>query len=293
MRCRSPPPGVLDFLNRSNTHCPLCREPITRDSLLTLPRAKRFEADLDAPECPSSAKVDALMSSLLACLQEEEEAEVQAEAEAAAEVSGATGESESSADAGLTAGADASSSLPRARSCPIKSVIFSQWTGMLDIVEAALRKEPKLSTFCRLDGGMSSDERQRALRRFREERHYRVMLLSLKAGGVGLNLTSASRVYLLDPWFNPAVEEQAMDRVHRLGQERPVIVTRFVVKNTVEDRMLSLQESKREECQLILGGADREAAVLPAGRHTNASARREARDKARKLRLSDLQHYFS
>ena len=122
----------------------------------------------------------------------------------------------------------------------------------------------------------------------------RVMLLSLRAGGVGLNLTSASRVYLLDPWFNPAVEEQAMDRVHRLGQERPVVVTRFVVKNTVEERMLSLQESKREECQMLLGGADGEAPALSAGGgHVSASARREARDKARKLRLSDLQHYFS
>jgi len=89
---------------------------------------------------------------------------------------------------------------------------------MLDVVEAALRREPRLG-YARLDGGMSSDERQRALRRFRDDRSVSVMLLSLKAGGVGLNLTAARNVFLLDPWFNPAVEEQAMDRVHRIGQE--------------------------------------------------------------------------
>ena len=102
-----------------------------------------------------------------------------------------------------------------------------------------------------------------------------MILLSLKAGGVGLNLTAATKVYLLDPWFNPAVEEQAMDRVHRLGQEHPVVCTRFVVRGTVEERMLELQENKRAICQAALGAADE-------------SASRATKDEARKLRLRDL-----
>ena len=91
-----------------------------------------------------------------------------------------------------------------------------------------------------------------------------------------------------------------MDRVHRLGQEHPVTVTRFIVKGTVEQRMLSLQESKRAEAQAVLGGADGEPGAGDGaldggggGGGSSARERREAREKARKLRLSDLQHYFS
>ena len=72
------------------------------------------------------------------------------------------------------------------------------------------------------------------------------MLVSLKAGGVGINLTAASRVYMLDPWWNPAVEEQAMDRVHRLGQTRDVEVVRFAARDSIEERMLDLQQRKRD-----------------------------------------------
>ena len=70
--------------------------------------------------------------------------------------------------------------------------------------------------------------------------------LPCQAGGVGLNLTAAQRVFLLDPWWNPAIEQQAMDRVHRIGQEHPVLVTRFIVKGTVEEKMLELQERAKE-----------------------------------------------
>mmetsp|Transcript_31110 Transcript_31110/g.91412 ORF Transcript_31110/g.91412 Transcript_31110/m.91412 type:complete len:152 (-) Transcript_31110:35-490(-) len=146
---------------------------------------------------------------------------------------------------------------------------------MLDLVEAALQKDKRLG-FCRLDGGMGSDERQRALKTFRSERGVRVMLLSLKAGGVGLNLTAARRVFLLDPWWNPAVEAQAMDRVHRIGQEHPVHVTRFIVRGTVEEKMLELQERKRALCATALGAElDGESGDL-------------SREEARKLRMRDL-----
>ena len=80
---------------------------------------------------------------------------------------------------------------------------------------------------------------------FQSEAGPPVMLISLKAGGTGLNLTAADHVFLLDPWWNPAVEDQAADRAHRIGQERPVLVYRLVAKDTVEERILALQAKKR------------------------------------------------
>jgi SNF2 family DNA or RNA helicase len=82
-----------------------------------------------------------------------------------------------------------------------------------------------------------------------------VLLASLKAGGTGLNLTAADHVFLLDPWWNPAAEDQAADRAHRIGQTRPVFVYRLVAKNTVEERILALQERKRDLVDLALEGA--------------------------------------
>ncbi|CAM9541697.1 unnamed protein product, partial [Discosporangium mesarthrocarpum] len=120
-----------------------------------------------------------------------------------------------------------------------KAVVFSQWTHMLDLVEISLKRMTR--GFCRLDGGMNQQQRERALRSFSKDERVTIMLISLKAGGVGLNLTAASMVFLLDPWWNPAVEDQAIDRVHRLGQTSPVSVRRFAVVDTVEDKMLALQ----------------------------------------------------
>lgn len=127
-----------------------------------------------------------------------------------------------------------------------KSVIFSQFSQMLNCLEGPLRDAG--FRFVRLDGSMTSKKRQIALTTFhsKEPESPTVFLLSLKAAGVGLNLVSASRVYMVDPWWNPAVEEQAMDRVHRLGQTRDVTVTRLIVTDTIEDRILELQERKRQ-----------------------------------------------
>jgi SNF2 family DNA or RNA helicase len=91
------------------------------------------------------------------------------------------------------------------------------------------------------------------LRSFQQEGGPPVFLVSLKAGGTGLNLTAADHVFLLDPWWNPAVEEQAADRAHRIGQERPVFVYRMVAENTVEERILALQEKKRSVSEMALG----------------------------------------
>eukprot|EP00753_Platysulcus_tardus_P013874 PLAT3885.3.p2 GENE.PLAT3885.3~~PLAT3885.3.p2 ORF type:complete len:121 (+),score=41.82 PLAT3885.3:3-365(+) len=93
---------------------------------------------------------------------------------------------------------------------------------------------------------MSQAARAKAVTAFRSDPELRVFLVSIKAGGLGLNLTVASVVFLLDPWWNPAVEDQAINRVHRLGQKRPVRVHRLVVGDTVEERMLRLQAKKQQ-----------------------------------------------
>ncbi|KAL2182054.1 RAD5-like protein [Thermothelomyces heterothallicus CBS 202.75] len=125
----------------------------------------------------------------------------------------------------------------------IKSVVFSQFTSFLDLIEPALARSNM--RFLRLDGTMPQKIRAAVLQEFRESRKFTVLLLSLKAGGVGLNLTSAKRVYLMDPWWSFAVEAQAIDRVHRMGQEDEVKVYRFIVKDSVEQRMLKIQERKK------------------------------------------------
>jgi superfamily II DNA or RNA helicase len=138
-----------------------------------------------------------------------------------------------------------------------KALVFSQWTSLLDLVE------PHLVTsgirFTRLDG--STVDRGKVVREFQADDGPPVMIVSLKAGGTGLNLTAADHVFLLDPWWNPAVEDQAADRAHRIGQERPVIVHRMVSKDTVEERMLALQEKKRKIADVALGAASQATAI--------------------------------
>lgn len=106
--------------------------------------------------------------------------------------------------------------------------------------------------FVRLDGSMPQAQREHSIRTFRTDPGTNVFLVSMKAGGLGLNLTSASHVFLLDPWWNPATEDQAIDRVHRLGQIRPVVVTRFIVKGTIEERILELQQKKKQLAQGVM-----------------------------------------
>ncbi|HWV36984.1 MAG TPA: DEAD/DEAH box helicase [Vulgatibacter sp.] len=133
-----------------------------------------------------------------------------------------------------------------------KALVFSQWTSLLDKVEPHLREAG--IAFTRLDG--STADREGVVSAFQAEDGPPVMLLSLKAGGTGLNLTAADHVFLLDPWWNPAVEDQAADRAHRIGQDRPVFVHRLVAADTVEERILLLQERKRALADAALGGAD-------------------------------------
>ncbi|OTA61847.1 DNA repair protein rad-5 [Hypoxylon sp. EC38] len=125
----------------------------------------------------------------------------------------------------------------------IKSVVFSQFTSFMSLIEPALAKANM--RFLRLDGSTNQKARSAILNEFRESNKFTILLISLRAGGVGLNLTQAKRVFMMDPWWSFAVEAQAIDRVHRMGQEDEVKVYRFIVKESVEERMLKVQDRKK------------------------------------------------
>lgn len=131
-----------------------------------------------------------------------------------------------------------------------KALVFSQWTSLLDRVEPALQ-EAGIS-WVRLDG--STRDRAEVVARFQAAEGPGVFLISLKAGGTGLNLTAADYVYHLDPWWNPAVEDQATDRAYRIGQTRPVVVNRLIAADSIEEQVLKLQEQKRAIADAALGG---------------------------------------
>ena len=132
-----------------------------------------------------------------------------------------------------------------------KALVFSQWTSLLDLIEPVLQQIG--IEFTRLDG--STRDRAAVVESFQSKAGPPVMLISLKAGGTGLNLTAADHVFLCDPWWNPAVEDQAADRAHRIGQERPVMIYRLVAVDTVEERILELQQRKRAIGEAALGDA--------------------------------------
>jgi len=124
-----------------------------------------------------------------------------------------------------------------------KALIFSQFLGMLALIRAKLEElGVKYEYF---DGSTSAPDRQKAIESFQNDEEKRVFLISLKAGGVGLNLTAADYVYIVDPWWNPAVEQQAIDRTHRIGQTKNIFAYRMICKDTIEDKILKLQEKKR------------------------------------------------
>lgn len=136
----------------------------------------------------------------------------------------------------------------------IKSLVFSQFVNFLDLI--AFRLQRAGFQICRLEGNMSPEARNRTIKHFMENPGVTVFLVSLKAGGVALNLTEASRVYLMDPWWNPSVEVQAMDRIHRLGQHRPIIVKRMVIENSIESRIIELQNKKSVMIEAAIGKDD-------------------------------------
>jgi len=130
-----------------------------------------------------------------------------------------------------------------------KALVFSQFTSLLGILRVALQTDGIEYEY--LDG--KTDDRQARVERFQNDPGCPLFLISLKAGGVGLNLTAADYVFILDPWWNPAVEAQAVDRTHRIGQLRQVFAYRLITRDTVEEKVLQLQQSKRGLADAIIG----------------------------------------
>lgn len=124
-----------------------------------------------------------------------------------------------------------------------KALVFSQFLGMLALIKQQLKAND--IEFDYFDGSTPPHERERSIQNFQTNEKSRVFLISLKAGGVGLNLTAADYVYIVDPWWNPAVEQQAIDRTHRIGQTKNIFAYRMICKDTIEDKIMQLQERKR------------------------------------------------
>lgn len=135
-----------------------------------------------------------------------------------------------------------------------KALIFSQFLGMLALIRQKLTElGVKFEYF---DGSTTAVERERAIQNFQKNDEIRVFLISLKAGGVGLNLTAADYVYIVDPWWNPAVEQQAIDRTHRIGQTKSIFAYRMICKDTIEDKILQLQDKKRSLARDLVADDD-------------------------------------
>lgn len=139
-----------------------------------------------------------------------------------------------------------------------KALVFSQWTSFLDLIEPHLTSRG--IRFTRLDG--STQDRGAVVKDFQSPEGPSVLLATLKAGGTGLNLTAADHVFILDPWFNPAAEQQAMDRAHRMGQTRAVSVYRIIARDTVEEKILLLQSKKKALADAALDEQTLSAALM-------------------------------
>jgi len=215
-----------------NAQCPVCRKGCSFADVMSTPRRSRFRVDLERGFFLST-KLARLVNDLVEAVQAFERDPVRHG----------------------------------------KCVVFSQWTGMLDLIERALQAwnhehARTLFQVGRLDGTLSQSRRTAVLEAFATMNpstsaatatgRMNVLLASLRAGGVGLNLTAASSVFLVDPWWNPYVEEQAMDRVHRMGQTRTVQIRRYIVRDSVEERMLLLQDKKRSMVEDALGSSGTE-----------------------------------
>lgn len=163
---------------------------------------------------------------------------------------------------------------------PYKSVVFSQWTTNLDLIEQALQNED--ISFVRLDGKMARQARTRVMDSFREDPEVQVILVSIMAGSLGLNLTAGNSVYIMEPLYNPAAEAQAIDRVHRLGQKREVYCVRLLMADSFEEKMRELQEKKMKLAALSM---DRNGGGYDEAGHKSKSM-------AAKQRLEDLRSLF-
>ena len=135
-----------------------------------------------------------------------------------------------------------------------KSVIVSQWTSMLQVVALHLKKNRL--TYATIDGSVNPKQRMDLVEAFNHSQGPQVMLISLLAGGVGLNLTGGNHLFLLDMHWNPSLEDQACDRIYRVGQKKDVVIHRFVCEGTVEEKILQLQEKKKDLAKQVLSGSE-------------------------------------
>jgi SNF2 family DNA or RNA helicase len=139
-----------------------------------------------------------------------------------------------------------------------RALVFSQFVAHLAVVRHALDERGVAYQY--LDGSSPQPEREKSIRKF-QSGEGDLFLISLKAGGLGLNLTAADFVIHLDPWWNPAIEDQASDRAHRIGQTRPVTIYRLVAENTIEEKIIHLHSTKRDLAESLLEGSDRSASL--------------------------------
>ncbi|KAL7586262.1 hypothetical protein Lser_V15G36865 [Lactuca serriola] len=219
---------VSEYLTGDDNTCPApkCKSQIGADVVFNKATLRNSVHNDDDNHGASSSRIDAKS---IVLQQDYSSSKIRAVLEIIQSFTGACSSSSSSSNVGEG---------------PIKAIIFSQWTRMLDLVEMSLNQ------YCivhrRLDGSMSLASRDRAVKEFNTDPEVIIMLMSLKAGNLGLNMVAASHVILLDLWWNPTTEDQAIDRAHRIGQTRPVTVSRLTIKDTVEDRILALQDEKRK-----------------------------------------------
>jgi SNF2 family DNA or RNA helicase len=135
-----------------------------------------------------------------------------------------------------------------------KALVFSQFLGMLALIREKMKELGVDYEY--FDGSTSAADREKAINRFQNDENCRVFLISLKAGGVGLNLTRANHVFHFDRWWNPAVENQATDRVFRIGQTRNVQVHKFVCTGTLEEKINDMIESKKQLAEQVVGAGE-------------------------------------
>ena len=275
--------------------CPNCREPITKDKLIPLSKIQEsFVEPLPQTDGsgksviqkePETAADENYADSCHSDDETDSESEDRAFASSSSKVPTSKRRTRSSKSAAID---DAEDDDKKEEAIPLstkiirllevlndtrknhageKTIVFCSFTKMLDLCEGPLRDNG--FRFTRLDGSMSIKERTEAVNTFKQSKHVNIMLISLRCGSVGLNLTAANRVVLLDVWWNPALENQATDRVHRIGQMKDkVVVTKITIPNTIEDRIITLQENKQALTNQALGEG-------PGGQGTTRLSRRE------------------
>ena len=225
---------ALQLVIESQEECPVCMDPLVQPVITHCKHffcrgciSKVIEVQHKCPMCRAGLSEDKLVEPAPECAAEEEE-------------EGLDPETKSSKTAALLKILQAT-----LKHDGSKVIVFSQWTKFLDVVQRQL-EEARLAKVTRIDGTMKAAQRDAAIRALDNDPATRILLASLSVCSVGLNLVSADTVILSDSWWAPAIEDQAVDRVHRLGQTRPTTVWRLVMEGTVEEQVLDIQSEKRE-----------------------------------------------